>query len=198
MKARWESDEALVRQMQCSNPKLRAESWQRWFERDSDELRKYVCGRIGQWNSSHSEDILQECFLIGFINVSSGQYEDRGKPLLAYLKGIAHNLMLAYWRTRQRVKLLEESENRGERHHFSSPCIDEAIDLQAALRHALRIAQRGLSERRIQVLKMRFLLEKSSAEIGEELGISEGHVRQETYRALQYLRTHFCSALLPW
>jgi len=186
------SDEVLVRQMQSADPVARSEAWRAWYEQDRPALMRYIRRRC----PAHCEDILQECFEKGFIKVASGQYEHWGKPLIAYLKGIARNLIHTEYRSVQRtISLIVESDDGQE---YDLPlaaegdmdAVGERLDQESEGRRVMA-ALAELDEQKRSVLVKRFLQSKSARKTGEEMGMSPGYVRVETHRALKALREIF-------
>jgi DNA-directed RNA polymerase specialized sigma24 family protein len=90
-------DQCLIQQVQSQQETERRKGWEAWFKRDCQFLHGFVQRRCyARGCPAHSQDIVQESFIKGFENISTARYQDRGKPLRAYLSGlsgIAKNLI---------------------------------------------------------------------------------------------------------
>ena len=96
-------DQTLLAMMQSPNASTRQAGWAAWYSRDRQKLAAYVCRRSrGLRCGDAAEDLVQDAFVIGFRRISEGRYEDRGCALLAFLYGIARNLLRSTARRQQR------------------------------------------------------------------------------------------------
>jgi DNA-directed RNA polymerase specialized sigma24 family protein len=87
-------DKYLIKLMTSADETVRQEGWAEWYERDYPDLSTFVNRHsYARGCPEQSQDIIQDSFIKGFENVSSGRYQDRGRSLKAYLYGIAKNLM---------------------------------------------------------------------------------------------------------
>jgi len=104
----------------------------------------------------------------------------RGVPFGAWLIRIATNIVVDRSRQAAREQHLGDHEDASEISHFS---IEEVEVRESLFRSVDRLPE---DQRRVIVL--RFAEEKSIREISEELGRSEGAVKQLQFRGLQTLR----------
>ena len=109
------------------------------------------------------------------------RYEQRNVPFKSWLYRMAHNQMVDHFRTR-RVTVDLDGIDRAE-----PPEAEDAV-IAGELRAHLERALRRLSGDHCEVLVLRFLMEKSAAEIGEIMGRKEVTVRGLQLRALRALR----------
>src|SRR5262245_54606251 len=68
-------DQCLLVQMMADDCTVRQCGWKSWYLRDAPTLHVFIeqqCRALGFHD--HSEDILQDCFLIGFRNVANHKY----------------------------------------------------------------------------------------------------------------------------
>lgn len=187
------SDEILVSQMQSGNDVLSKQAWAKWYEQDRGQLANYVRRRITDLPSrgtlSHQvEDIVEDCFIIGFQKVSSDRFKYYGTPLIAFLYAIAERRVKAAHRKtvvpssrrpRYESLVFETEEGEYERilptdNGFDS--VDDRLDLENALA--------TLSPENQILLEERYYLGKGCRLIGEERGIQPGTVRVKIHRAI--------------
>lgn len=129
-----------------------------------------------------AEDITHEVFLRAWQNI--GSYNDQGHPFSSWLYQIARNKVIDYYRTKRNNVSLE---NIAEDSIQVAPAIAENLDLQSSFQQ-VKAAISQLNEEQQNVIILRFIEEKSSSEIAEIIGKSEGAVRIIQHRALNKLR----------
>jgi RNA polymerase sigma-70 factor, ECF subfamily len=115
-----------------------------------------------------------------------GAFKVRGRPLLAWLYTIAHNLIADMHRQNTRATHLaldevpdlstdgEEDLTQGVARRLQADC------LAAALKH--------LTEEQRQVILLKFIEDLNNAQIARLLGRSEGAIKSLQHRALHALR----------
>lgn len=124
-----------------------------------------------------AEDLTSSVFLRAWQSI--GRYEERGRPLLAWLHTIARNLVTDYLRLRGRAESLDEA----------LPAAASADDVDLRIEHeTLRNALAQLTEEQRQVVTYRFVLGYSGEETAAAMGKKAGAVRALQLRALQSLR----------
>lgn len=124
-------------------------------------------------NRSEAEDAVSEVFRKAFENLRT--YEWRGTPFIAWLLRIASNT------------LSHQREKRGRESGDSPP--DVAAPDEDAERHAIlfQLVNR-LPEAQRRVIELRYVEQRSLAEVAQALGKTEGAVKQLQRRALESLR----------
>ena len=138
-----------------------------------DRVYAYVARRIG--DRTETEDLVSDVFHQALTNVR--RFEWRGAPFSAWLYRIAAN------------KIADRSERLGrERTIRPSLEIEEADQELAHDRAKIFAMVRDLPEDQRKVLELRFVEEKSTREVAEALGRSEGAIKQLQFRALESLR----------
>ena len=127
-----------------------------------------------------AEDITAEVFrhALGAIK----EFEWRGVPFAAWLYRIAANEIADYYAKRTR-----EMEKQ-----FAEPTKSEEVEIEQ--RASLYRSVDRLPPDQRRVIVMRFAEGKSIREIAEDLGRSEGAVKQLQWRALQTLRAKMSNA----
>ncbi len=90
------TDADLVACMQHGTESAAAEACALLFDRTADPLERTVAAR--GLVRAEIEDVLQETWARAIARIST--YEERGHPFLAWLRGIARNVMLEHGRER--------------------------------------------------------------------------------------------------
>ena len=106
------------------------------------------------------------------------RYEWRGAPFAAWLYRIAANAIADRSERLARERKLEPGPESEE------ACQEEAQDLAKVF-----ALVRELPDDQRRVVELRFVQQKSTREVAEEIGRSEGAVKQLQFRGLEYLRT---------
>ena len=170
----YETDERLLIEAAQRDPLRFAELYENNFER----VYAYVAYRVR--DRSEAEDLTAEVFQQALAGIQ--RFEWRGVPFAAWLLGIAARVLADRWERlgkRQEVPA-DELEQAG---------IDAAIEQRAMLFQLVD----SLPEDQRKVIIRRFVDQRSIREIAQELGRSEGAVKQLQFRALQTLRAHMRS-----
>ena len=141
------------------------------YDEHFDRVYSYVLRRVA--DRSDAQDITADVFQNALANL--GRFEWRGAPFAAWLYRIAANAIADHFHRKSR--LLPEAPPESTAH--------DDIERRAML---FRSVDRLPADQR-RVIVMRFGEEKSIREIAEEMGRSEGAVKQLQWRGLQTLRT---------
>jgi len=166
---RKEADERLLVEAAQADPARFADLYESHFDR----IYAFIAGRVR--NRQEAEDLTSEVFRQALQNL--GRFEWRGVPFAAWLLRIAANAMADRW---QRVA------REGE----APPELPDETAVEDIERRALLFQLVGtLAPDQQRVIVARFVEEKSIRDIGQELGRSEGAVKQLQFRALANLRT---------
>ena len=167
-----EADERLLIEAAQQDPSRFAELYELHFQR----IYAYISRRVR--DRAETQDLTAYVFQQALANLE--KFTWRGAPFSSWLFRIAANAIADYARKLPRESNVEASptsttdtENDFEASERRA-CVYQAIDL---LPHDQR-----------RVIIMRFADEKSIREIAEELGRSEGAVKQLQFRALENLR----------
>jgi RNA polymerase sigma-70 factor (ECF subfamily) len=143
-------------------------------------IYRYVYCRVE--SAALAEELTAEVFLRMVDRI--GSFKDVGRPILAWLYAIAHNLVVDHHRSQRRAAWhpLDESMPAGE--DGQPHRIAEAREAQSSLLAALE----RLSEPQRQVIFLKFMEARSNAEVAAMLGKDEGSVKSLQHRALAALR----------
>lgn len=163
-------DEAFLVAAAKKDPARFAELYDRHFDR----IYAFVARRVG--NRPEAEDVTSEVFQKALDKI--GKFEWRGTPFLAWLYRIAWNEIIDRAKRARR-----EAELPSEPTHYE---IDE-VERRAAL---FQMVER-LPDAQREVIVKRFAEDRSIAEIAQQMGRSEGAIKQLQFRALETLRRHY-------
>lgn len=167
-----ESEERLLIDAAQKDPSRFAELYEQNFHR----VYAYVARRVR--DRAETQDLTAHVFQQALANL--GKFKWKGSPFAAWLYRIASNAIA----DRAKQKMRESSEQPNVAAETST-----AIDLEAVERRArLFGAVEKLPEDQRRVILMRFADEKSIRQIADELGRSEGAVKQLQFRGLESLR----------
>ena len=172
MKQATESDERLLIEAAQGDPSRFAELYEQNFHR----VYAYIARRVR--DRAEIQDLTAHVFHQALANL--GKFKWKGSPFCAWLYRIASNAIA----DQAKRKMRESSE-----HANSSAESSSAVDLEEVERRGrLFSAVDTLPEDQRRVIVMRFADEKSLREIADELGRSEGAVKQLQFRGLENLR----------
>jgi RNA polymerase sigma-70 factor, ECF subfamily len=152
------------------------------------EVFKFALQRVGHRQAA--EDIAHDVFARAAGRMDD--WEERGKPRVAWLITIADNLIKDLWKsaTFRRESAVEDLRDFGRSHDPIGDWFEEEEE-QALARirsHALRMAILRLpSEREREAMLWRHIDGLSVEETAERMGISPPMVKMATYRATRAL-----------
>ncbi len=144
------------------------------YENNFDRVYAYVVRRVA--SREEAEDVTAEVFQQALINIR--RFEWRGAPFISWLLGIAANVLASRWRRDPRQA------------EVSTDTLEEAGAENGIEQHTMlvRLVENLPPDQRYVIVE-RFVAQRSIREIAQELGRSEGAVKQLQFRALQTLRT---------
>jgi RNA polymerase sigma-70 factor, ECF subfamily len=157
-----------------SDPSRFAELYESNFHR----VYAFVVRRVS--SRDEAQDVTAEVFHQALRNL--GQFQWRGVPFAAWLLRIAANALADRWQRSSRAVEVPADEAQIEQ--------QPSADVNDVERRAMlfQLVDRLPSDQRLVVLR-RFVEQKSIREIAQELGRSEGAVKQLQFRALETLRS---------
>lgn len=147
------------------------------YDRYQPEILRYLVNHVR--DHATAEDLTQQVFLKAWQAIP--RYEQRNVPFKSWLYRMAHNQMVDHFRTKRTTVDLEGID-------CAEPAEAEALVIAGETRKVLEGALLRLSTDHREVLVLRFLMEKSAAEIGAIMGRKEVTVRGLQLRALRALR----------
>lgn len=172
-------DERLLVEAAQKNPAGFADLYEIHFER----VYLFIARRVGDRDAA--EDLTSDVFHKALANIQ--QFEWRGVPFGAWLLRIAANA------------ITDRGKRSGREISFADPPeIASQEDLEQVEEGArlFRLVN-DLPEDQRQVVVMRFAEQKSIREIADQIGRSEGAVKQLQFRGLENLRARFGSRTKP-
>lgn len=167
-----EADERLLVEAAQKDPARFAELYESNFER----VYAFVARRVG--NRAEAEDLTSEVFHQALAHLE--RYEWRGIPFAAWLLRIAANAIADRWQRTVR----EQGKPAPE-----SPTQPGKRELREVERRAMlyRLVEKLPADQR-RVIVERFVEQRSIREVAQDLGRTEGAVKQLQFRALENLR----------
>lgn len=151
------------------------------YERHFERVYAFIAGRVRDRDAA--EDLTAEVFHKALANLR--KYEWRGAPFGAWLIRIAANAVTD--RSKRGAREVSGSETPPEPSH--QPDL-EAADQRARL---FRLVGQLPADQR-QVIVRRFIEQRNIRDIAQQLGKTEGAVKQLQFRALQSLRARLGGA----
>ena len=142
------------------------------YEQNFYRVYAYIVRRVG--DRHQAEDLTADVFREALAGM--GKFEWRGVPFAAWLVGIASRIVADHWKRSGR--------------ETGNPAKESEAAVPAEIEHSTILFQlvARLPEAQFQVIHMRFVKQKSIREIAQELGRSEGAVKQLQLRAIESLR----------
>lgn len=168
-----QADERLLVEAAQKDPARFAELYETHFNR----VYLFIARRVG--DRDVAEDLTSDVFHKALTNLK--QFEWRGVPFGAWLLRIAANAVT------------DRGKRSGRELSFANPPeIAAQVDMQEVEDGArlFRLVN-DLPEDQRQVVVMRFAEEKSIREIAQQIGRSEGAVKQLQFRGMENLRARF-------
>jgi len=171
--SRREADERLLVQAAQKDPARFAELYENNFDRVYGFVRRRVRDR------DVAEDLTADVFHRALAHLP--KFDWRGVPFSAWLLRIAANLVVDQWKRSSRELVQDPPEGS-----VSEMDVEE-VENRARL---FRLVEK-LPADQARVIAMRFAEQKSIREIAQELGRSEGAVKQLQFRGLKTLRAQW-------
>lgn len=169
------SDAALVKRSQAGDET----AFVALYEQYQPAVYTYLYYRLS--DTMLAEDLTAEVFIRLLNRLASLDLNER--PLLAWLYTIAANLAIDHHRKNGRYHWLPlDDEQDGQEHDLA-----QSADSYLA-QEKLAAALNQLTEEQRQVVLLKFVEDRSNAEVGAILGKNEGSVKSLQHRALAALR----------
>ena len=148
------------------------------YEQNFDRVYAFLARRVG--TREEAQDLTAEVFHQALASIKNFKWQ--GAPFIAWLYGIAANVLSNYWQKQGRNPLPLKAD--------LSQAGDE-IERSVVLGQVVE----SLAPDQRLVVTRRFIEQKSILEIAHELGRSEGAVKQLQLRAIEKLRAKLGSRL---
>ena len=147
------------------------------------QVLRYCRARIGGGRQPTAEDVAQEICLA--VATSIGSYEDKGRPFMAYVYGIAFNKVTDAHRAMGRDKSTPTEEIPEDSARDATP---EEWALETDGSNRMRALLDTLSDKAKNIVILRVFNGLSAEETAEIVGSTPGAVRVAQHRALAQLR----------
>ncbi|HEV2381731.1 MAG TPA: sigma-70 family RNA polymerase sigma factor [Terriglobia bacterium] len=177
-----EADEQLLVEAAQKDPGCFAQL----YEANFDRVYAYIAVRV--CNRDEAEDLTAEVFHKALAHL--GSFESRGAPFAAWLFRIAANAIADH--SHEQVRRSAQQREIPASESAAEPGAPEELE-EVERRAKLFGLVNALPADQRRVVTMRFSEEKSVREIAQEMGKSEGAVKQLQFRALERLRTRMAS-----
>ncbi|HEV2699021.1 MAG TPA: sigma-70 family RNA polymerase sigma factor [Terriglobales bacterium] len=162
-----EPDERLLIEAAQSEPARFADLYDRNFAR----VYAFFARRVE--TREEAQDLTADVFHQALASIRNFRWQ--GAPFVAWLYGIAANVLAAHWQKLGKTVGIEDLDLSSASEEIErSVMLSELVD--------------ALSPQQRLVIMLRFTDQKSIREIAQELGRSEGAVKQLQLRALENLR----------
>jgi RNA polymerase sigma-70 factor (ECF subfamily) len=150
------------------------------YERFLDPIYRYLYVRLG--SRADAEDLAEQVFLKAWEAI--GRFKWQGKPFLAWLYRVAHNVLVDFTRARKNALSLNDDERPLEvMSEAATVELGQTIDAEL-----LAGAVSELTEEQQQVITLKFLEGYDNARIAQVMDKREGAIRALQLRALLSLR----------
>ncbi len=149
------------------------------YERYLESIYRYIRTRVAEDRTA--EDLTETVFLRSYESLS--RYKEKGLRFSAFLYQIARNLLVDHYRQKEEELPLESADQIS----VSPSRIDDIIVIQDQV-DRLRVGLEALPEEYREIIRLRVLLELSTAECAQWIGRSEGAVRVLLHRAMKALK----------
>jgi RNA polymerase sigma-70 factor, ECF subfamily len=154
------------------------------YEKYIDQIYNYIYFRTS--NVKDAEDICSRVFMRALHHIE--RYEDRGYPFSAWLYRIAHNLVVNWYRDRERSDEISLADQ------YPPPTmngrVEDRIEKEDETGMLLAIIQ-GLPEDRKELLILKHVEGLTNTEIGQIMDRTEGAIKALYHRTLESLRDDY-------
>ena len=151
------------------------------YERYLTKIYNYIYYRTS--NQQDAEDLTAKVFYRALSHIEN--YVDKGVPFQAWLYRIAHNLVANFHRDKGRRKIISLDDYVV--HTLKEDAPDTQAEISEQKEHLMDAIHRLPADRQ-QLILLKFIEQKSNAEIGEIMDRTEGAVKSLYHRTLLSLR----------
>jgi RNA polymerase sigma-70 factor (ECF subfamily) len=169
------TDERLLIEAAQHDPGRFAELYESNFHR----VYAFVARRTA--DREEAQDVTAEVFHQALRNI--GRFQWRGVPFAAWLLRIAANALADRWQ--RAARNVEIPSDRLMEHHAEASSDTDEVERRAML---FQLVDRLPADQRLVIVR-RFVDQRSIREIAQELGRTEGAIKQLQFRALETLRS---------
>ena len=154
------------------------------YDKYIDQIYNYIYYRTS--NSKDAEDLCSRVFIRALHHIE--RYEDRGYPFSAWLYRIAHNLVINWYRDREKAEEISLSD------HYPPPrmegSVEDRIEKEDETNALLKVIEH-LPEDRKELLILKHVEGLTNTEIGQIMDRTEGAIKALYHRTLESLRDEY-------
>lgn len=154
------------------------------YERYIGQIYNYIYYRTS--NGKDAEDLCSRVFMRALHHIE--RYEDRGYPFSAWLYRIAHNLVINWYRDRDKAEEISLSEQYPP--PMMAGSVEERIEKEDEKDALLRVIA-DLPEDRKELLILKHVEGLTNSEIGQIMDRTEGAIKALYHRTLESLRDDY-------
>jgi RNA polymerase sigma-70 factor (ECF subfamily) len=154
------------------------------YERYIDQIYNYIFYRTS--NGDDAQDLCSRVFIRALKHIE--RYEDRGYPFSAWLYRIAHNLVVNWYRDRERTDEISLADQ------YPPPTIEGSVEEKIEHRDQkdkLMDVINSLPEDRKELLILKHVEGLTNLEIGQIMDRTEGAIKALYHRTLESLRDDY-------
>ena len=154
------------------------------YEKYIDQIYNYIYYRTS--NGDDAEDLCSRVFIRALRHIE--RYEDRGYPFSAWLYRIAHNLIVNWYRDRERTDEVPLADQ------YPPPTINGSVEDRIEIRdenNQLMKVINSLPEDRKELLVLKHVDGLTNLEIGQIMDRTEGAIKALYHRTLESLRDDY-------
>ena len=154
------------------------------YEKYIDQIYNYIYYRTS--NGKDAEDLCSRVFIRALNHIE--RYEDRGYPFSAWLYRIAHNLVINWYRDREKAEEISLSDQYPPPRMAGS--VEGQIENEDEKDALLRVFS-SLPEDRKELLILKHVEGLTNTEIGQIMDRTEGAIKALYHRTLESLRDDY-------
>ena len=177
-----EQERECIQQAQ-KDPRAFAHLYDHYFPRIHGYVRYRVHSR------QDAEDVIADVFLKAIRGMRRFKWRN-SNSFAMWLFRIAHNLVVDYYRQRDRVVLTLDSSDRLAEMTSPTPLPDQILTQEETFRH-IRALVATLSPRRQEVITLKFFGGLRNREIADILGLDERTIAAHLSRGVRDLRRRY-------
>ena len=166
---------ALIRRAKSGDPDAFASIYELYY----GKIYSYIYYRVH--DQPLAEDLAADVFVRLVKNI--GGFEDRGRPLLAWLYTVAGNLVRDYVRRAKRIEFSPIEDREFASNEDPTVRFDLQLDSER-----LQGALKQLTDDQVTVIILKFVQGMTNAEVAKAIGKKEGSVKSLQHRALRSLK----------
>lgn len=154
------------------------------YEKYIDQIYNYIYYRTS--NGDDAEDLCSRVFIRALKHIE--RYEDRGYPFSAWLYRIAHNLVVNWYRDRERADEVSLADQ------YPPPTMEGSVEDRIEQRDEkdqLLDVLHGLPDDRKELLILKHVEGLTNLEIGQIMDRTEGAIKALYHRTLESLRDDY-------